>query len=401
MILFSLTFLSLKSQTSIPYRMMLERADGNHIYFNMNLSQDKGKMKWVIKNADEKLVVDQITKVNDSLLAEMPFFDSRIMVQIGKDKVIRGSWYKGTSSGTYNRMSVTGKPNVTMRFPLIKGNAFKNISGRYAAVFYETNGEQEQTVLELHQKDNSVKGTFLTSTGDYRFLEGVVTGDSLMMSTFDGSHAYFFSAKMNGDKLINGIFYSGASFRQKWDAVKDAKASIDESSALARVKEGAERLNFRFPDLDSNMVSINDEKFKNKVVVIQIMGSWCPNCMDETAFLSEYHKKNKAKGFEVIGLAYEYSTDFRKAEKTLRKFQQRYDVQYPILNTGVATTDKEFTEKTLPQLTTIKSFPTTIFIGKDGKIKKIHAGFSGPGTGQHYEEYKKEFDQYVHQLMAE
>jgi hypothetical protein len=123
--------------------------------------------------------------------------------------------------------------------------------------------------------------------------------------------------------------------------------------------------------------------------------------MDETAFLSEYYKKNRERGIEVVGLAYEYSTDFHRSAKTLRKFQQRYAVDYPMLVTGVTTIDTLKTEKTLPQLTSIKGFPTTIFIGKDGKVKKIEPGFMGPGTGQYHEIYKKEFETTIETLLKE
>jgi peroxiredoxin len=176
---------------------------------------------------------------------------------------------------------------------------------------------------------------------------------------------------------------------------------VESSGAMMFLKEGEERLNFRFPDLDSNMVSIDDDRYRDKVVVIQIMGSWCPNCMDETAFLSEYYKKNRQRGVEVIGLAYEYTSDFRKAEKTLRKFQQRHKVDYPFLNTGVITSDTLRTEKTLPQMTAIKAFPTTIFVGRDGKVKKVHPGFAGPGTGEHHEQFKKEFEATVEDLLKQ
>ncbi|MFN5937440.1 MAG: TlpA disulfide reductase family protein, partial [Sphingobacteriales bacterium] len=151
--------------------------------------------------------------------------------------------------------------------------------------------------------------------------------------------------------------------------------------------------------LDSTIVSIRDDRFKGKVVVVQLMGSWCPNCMDETAFLSTWYKQNKQRGVEVVALAYEYSADFHKAAQTLKKFQQRHQVEYPMLNTGVTSSDPQRTEKTLPQFTPIKVFPTTIFIGKDGRVKKVHAGFSGPGTGSHYEEFKKEFNLTIDQLL--
>jgi len=171
----------------------------------------------------------------------------------------------------------------------------------------------------------------------------------------------------------------------------------DESAMY--LKPGEERLNFKFNDLEGNPVSINDERFKNKVVIVQLMGSWCPNCMDETVFLSEYYNKNRQRGIEIVSLAYEYSTDIERSKKSLRKFQQGFNVQYPMLITGVAVTDSLRTEKTLPQLTPIKAFPTSIIIDKKGKVRKIETSFNGPGTGEHYLDYKKEFEETINDLL--
>jgi hypothetical protein len=103
---------------------------------------------------------------------------------------------------------------------------------------------------------------------------------------------------------------------------------------------------------------------------------------------------------EIVSLAYERSTDFARSQNSLRTFQQRFNVQYPMLITGVAVGDPQRSQKTLPQLESIVNFPTTIFVGKDGHIVKIHTGFSGPGTGEHYEDQKKEFYDTVNGLLA-
>eukprot|EP00611_Tribonema_gayanum_P007781 TRINITY_DN17200_c0_g1_i1.p1 TRINITY_DN17200_c0_g1~~TRINITY_DN17200_c0_g1_i1.p1 ORF type:complete len:132 (-),score=8.40 TRINITY_DN17200_c0_g1_i1:126-521(-) len=131
------------------------------------------------------------------------------------------------------------------------------------------------------------------------------------------------------------------------------------------------------------------------------MGSWCPNCMDETAFLSSFYKKYKDRGVEIVSLAYEYYEDFNLAVNSIKKFQKKFDVQYPMLVTGVTVSDTLRTEKTLPQLTKIKYFPTAIFIDKNGKVAKIHAGFEGPGTGKRYEALKKEFEETVEGLLKQ
>jgi thiol-disulfide isomerase/thioredoxin len=131
------------------------------------------------------------------------------------------------------------------------------------------------------------------------------------------------------------------------------------------------------------------------------MGSWCPNCMDETAFLSEFYNKHKHRGVEIIALAYEYSTDWQRSVSSLTKVRNRFNVQYPILITGVAVTDSLRTEKTLPELTPIKFFPSSVIIDKKGKIRKLDTGFNGPATGKHYIAYKNEFEATIEELLAE
>jgi peroxiredoxin len=387
------------SQTTIPYRVVVERPDGYKIVFNMLSSVKNGRIIWVIRNDTEKLVVDSIRIKDDSLFIEMPFFDSRMRLTVSKDKVMTGSWIRGSTADDVS-LPVIASPGIEYRFLPSKGKAVRNINGRFAVEFTKPDGTIRKSVAEFRQNGDHLTGTFLNPSGDYRYLEGIVTGDSLMLSCFDGAHAYFFGARITaGGDIVEGIFCAGIKGFEQWTAKKNPIAKVDDAGMMMYLRAGEERLNFRFPDLDSNFVSINDEKYRDKVVVIQIMGSWCPNCMDETAFLSEYYRKNKSRGVEVIGLAYEYSTDFSKSVKTLRKFQQRYQVEYPFLVTGVTTIDTFRTEKTLPQLTAIKGFPTTIFIGKDGRVEKIHPGFSGPATGHYYDEYRKDFDVTINELL--
>jgi thiol-disulfide isomerase/thioredoxin len=276
------------------------------------------------------------------------------------------------------------------------------VSGRWSVVFTKDNGKEYNAVAEFEQVGDSLKGTFLTATGDYRYLEGIVKGDSLAISTFDGTHAFFFSGKILHDgKIDRGVFASGPINKESWVAVKDSLGSIDETNALMQLKGVENRLHFRFPDLDSNMIGIADDRFKNKVVIVQIMGSWCPNCMDETSFLSGFYKDNSAKGLEIIGLAYEYINEFSIARKNLMRFKNKFDVQYPMLITGVTSADSLRTEKTLPEMSQIKAFPSMILIGKDGTVRKTHAGYAGPATGIHHENFKQKFTEDINALLAE
>ncbi|WP_207513342.1 peroxiredoxin family protein [Longitalea luteola] len=381
------------------WRASLQRADGYTIDFSVTIQYISGKPVWFVRNAEEKIRVTAIEQKQDSIVVQMPLFESEFRLQLLGTHTLRGVWVKGTSTAT-QVMPVVFNYDQAERFPQAK-KSNRKIAGRWGATFFDKN-RSKPAVIEFKQSGNQVAGTVLTPTGDYRYLEGALDGDTLHMSTFDGSHAYYFRGTVHNDTAItDGLFFSGATFVENWTARKNEQATIPDTLANVYLKPGEDRLNFRFPDLDSNMVSINDDRFRNKVVIIQIMGSWCPNCMDETAFLSEYYKKNKQRGIEMIALAYEYSTDFRRSQKSLRKFQQHFNITYPMLITGVRVSDTLRTEKTLPQITKIKMFPTTLFIGRDGKLKRTHSGFYGPGTGEHYETFKKEFNTIVDELLKQ
>ena len=384
------------------YRGVLYRPDSNEVVFNFQQKKENGKTVLYVMNDTERLRITDITQKSDSLFFNMPFFESAFRVKIKKDGSLEGTWIKGTSRQT-QYWPFIATPGQAFRFPQTNGTAKKNISGKWAVTFTNTaDGNTSRAVAVFKQQKNKLTGSFLTTTGDYRYLEGIVSGDSLKLSTFDGSNAYSFIARIDDAKTISGgRYFAGYTGLQTWTAVQDERAPLPEQDGPTSLKPGETGLNFAFKDLDDKLVSIKDERFRGKVVIVQIMGSWCPNCMDETRFLSDFYRKNKDRGIEIVALAYEYSTDLQRSKATLRKFQQRFNVEYPMLITGAATTDEQRTEKTLPQITPIRSFPTTIFIDKKGIVRKIHPVFYGPGTGEFYEAFLKEFNTTVDELSAE
>ncbi|MDG2243145.1 MAG: TlpA disulfide reductase family protein [Rhodospirillaceae bacterium] len=165
------------------------------------------------------------------------------------------------------------------------------------------------------------------------------------------------------------------------------------------MKEGYDGLEFSFPDLDRNMVSLSDKRFANKVVVVTIGGNWCPTCHDESAFFSPYFNENKDRGLEAIGLMYEHSTEFNEAARACRRYANRYDIQYPMLIAGVM--DKEAAAKTLPMINAVLVYPTLISIDRRDEVRHIHTGFPGPATGEHHEEFKSDFYKLMDELLAE
>jgi thiol-disulfide isomerase/thioredoxin len=287
-------------------------------------------------------------------------------------------------------------------FPVGTNQKAASFDGTWSVTFKGDDGETYPAVGIFKQKGNDVSGTFLTSTGDYRYLDGQVDGNTLKLSTFDGSHGFLFTANRPSDTntIIKGDFYSGKSGHETWTARLDANAKLPDANALTGMKPGQKRLAFKFPSVyEGGSISPTDPKYKGKVVVVQILGSWCPNCMDETNFLAPWYEKNKQRGVEIIGLGYERTPDQKLASQKLLKMKQRMNVGYDLAVAGVA--NKDSASKSLPQLAKVLAFPTTIFLDKKGEVRKIHTGFSGPGTGKYYQQETEEFEKTVAGLLAE
>lgn len=381
------------------WKAELQRTDGRNIVFNFETRDSAGKKVLYVINGEERLLVDSISVLTDSVLIHMPFFDSHFRAKLDGQGNLEGVWIKRAGE-KQQTMPFKARYNQKLRFAA-KAKPKYNVTGRWSVQF-TGNGKTREAVGEFQQEGTRLTGTFLTASGDYRYLEGVVSGDSLQLSAFDGSHAFLFTAKLaNEGTLQAGRFYSGATGEEQWTARKDEDVALPDGYDQSHMRPGASRLNFRFKGIDGKEVSLNDETYKNKVVVLQIMGSWCPNCMDETRFLSEYYNRNRDKGVEVLALAYERTTDFETSKASLQRFQKRFNVQYPVLVTGVTVSDPFRVEKTLPQLDRIAAFPTTIFIDKKGVVRKIHSGFNGPGTGAHYEHFQQEFNETIDTLLKE
>ena len=296
-------------------------------------------------------------------------------------------------------MSFTAVHGQKERFE-VKENAKVNISGIWET-YFDVNTPNEYPAKGIFmQNGNKVKGTFRTKTGDYRYLDGVVTGDSLKLSAFDGSHVYLFRAQVS-DSTLDGKFYSGKHAVQEFMAARNEGFELPEADSLTFLREGYDKFDFSFPNSEGKMVSLKDPRFKDKVVLVQIMGSWCPNCLDETRFYVEFLKDNPDLDIELVALAFEYAKTEEKAFEAIARLKERAEVPYPILLAQYGTSNKQKANEKLPMLNHILSYPTTIYIDKKGEVRKIHTGFNGPATGEKYEQFKEQFAETVRELAKE
>lgn len=381
------------------WRATLKTSGGVEIPFNFELADSAGKKYLDIINGKERLRVNEISQEGDSIRIQMPLFDSEIMA-FSENGKLTGRWVKHLAT-TNVSMPFQAESNVEWRFFKAGSTPKADLNGKWSTTFINADGTDTTLAIgQFEQKGSKLYGTFLTTTGDYRFLEGTVSGDNFFLSCFDGSHAFLFSGKVKGNAIVDGKMYSGYSAIENWTAKKDEQAVLPDAYSLTGLKPGYKTINFSFPDLEGNIVSLKDEQFKNKVVVVQFFGSWCPNCMDETAFMVPFYNKYKNKGFEVIGLGYERTTEAQRSRKNISRLKERFKVTYPMLLTGYTNAPGEVV-KSLPMLDKFMAFPTTIIIDKKGEVRKIHTGFSGPGTGKYYTEFVEEFEKFINELLAE
>ena len=377
------------------YRATLKVDDQLELPFNFEVTSPN-TLK--IYNADEVILVEDVSYSNDSVYIKMPVFDGYIAAQLLKGGNLEGAFIKDDLNRT---VPFKATPNTNYRFESSTEQSNTNITGNWETVF-SPNSEEDRYIAKgiFKQKGNSVTGTFRTTTGDYRYLEGVLHGNQLQLSTFDGSHAFLFTATVT-DSSIVGEFYSGNHWKEPFIAKRNDTYELPDANALTYLKEGYNQIEFSFPNVDGENVSLNDAQFKNKVVLVQIMGTWCPNCLDESKFYSEYYKNNQDKDIEIVALAFEYAKTPEAAFNNIKRLQDNAGIEYPVLLAQYGSSSKTEAQQKLPMLNHVLSYPTTIYIDKKGEVRKIHTGFNGPATGEKFSEFKMEFNNFVQQLLDE
>jgi thiol-disulfide isomerase/thioredoxin len=346
------------------------------------------------------VAITEVKWQGTELTLRMPGFENRIVATLEGDQ-LRGTLTMIKAKGAHQQIPFTATYGQNWRFS--RDSAANtatqvNLTGRWA-VNFDGNGKPSPGVGEFTQTGELVTGTFLTTTGDHRFLAGEWRDGELRLSKFDGGHVFLYRATLDANGQLQGQFWSGLAWVEQWSARRDENASIGEAENATQLKAGGQRLDFRFPDISGANISLSDPYFRGKVVIVTLAGSWCPNCHDEAAFLAELHRQKRAAGLEIISLMFEQFGDFPQAAEAVYRFRDRYNIDYTTLIAG--TSDKDDAASRLPQLNGVFAFPTTLFIDRAGVVRKIHTGFSGPATGKHYDKLVADFTATVDTLLAE
>ncbi|AFM06004.1 Peroxiredoxin [Bernardetia litoralis DSM 6794] len=387
------------------WRATLQQQEGAVLPFNFEVNYPNESdtiPTFTLINGEEKILLDDVSKKGNTFTIPMHIFEGEIIAEWNEtNQKLTGKWNRRSFTNA-SSLDFSATPNTKTRFEVNQKPKF-DLSGKWETYFL-SQGDSSTALgvfekIETSDVKGNLKGTFLTTTGDYRYLFGSVSNDSLYLSCFDGSHAFLFVATAENENTLKGKFWSGKGQPVDFISTRNPDFALPKADTLTYLKEGYETIAFEFPNLDGKLISLENPDYDGKVKIIQLLGSWCPNCMDETNFLTELYKTYNPKGLEIIGLAYEQTEDFDDAKVRLERMKKRLNVDYEILFAG--RSDKNFAAETLPMLNHVMSFPTTIFIDKKGKVRKIHTGFSGKGTGEYYDNYVEKTTNFVEMLLSE
>jgi thiol-disulfide isomerase/thioredoxin len=257
----------------------------------------------------------------------------------------------------------------------------------------------------LRQSGAGLSGTILRVDGDVGTLVGGWRNGKLVLSHFAGERPNLFEGTLAADGTLAVTLNGTAHYRvvRSGEARDKGIPEPPDPSRYTSVRDPSTPFHFSAPDLTGKMVSDTDAQMRGKVVMLAIGGSWCPNCHDEAPFLSELYRDFRARGFEIVGLMFENDPDPKVSRPRVQSFIKRYAVQYPMLLAGSmqpSPTTKTINEA-LPQLVNFGAYPTTIFLGRDGKVRSVHAGFASPAAGAEHVRLKAEIRELVERLLVE
>ncbi len=347
-------------------------------------------------NAEERFDGGTANWTADSLYINLEQFENELAFAIDPAGTLKGVLRKQNLSGNATPVQAAAYKNY--RFPAPVKHTSTDISGTYAVELNSPAGAKEKAVALFSQEGNILKASFLRTTGDSRFLEGTIDNNQFYLSSFIGSAPSFYRGTITENGRLQGEIV-GTRTNQSFSAIPDENAALPNPYTLTYLKQGYTSFDFSFPDTTGKPVTLKDDRFKNKVVIISITGSWCPNCYDEASLLASWYKTNKDRGVEIIALHYERQNDLVYAKKAMTRFRHKLGITYTQLFAGLA--DKQYVAASLPALNNFLSFPTTIFIDRNQKVRKIHTGYSGPATGKFYNQFLKEFNETTDALLKE
>jgi len=371
------------------YRATLDLA-GGELRFTLVIAGKAPRWSGRLCNGPECRPFSGVQWVGDSLVLELADYAASIAVVPRGDSLI----------GQYRNVGRRGPRAIPFRarrgtWPARPGPP--QLLGSWDAWFQ---GPVETTprVLRFQNGRAGLEGTVISNSGDYGRFWGGVVGDSFAIAHFDGSFVYLLTGRITGDTL-RGTFHAGLRSQTPFQATRSSGRPHLTPPTEVTGADTTAPFQFSFPDLAGQTVSAGDARFRGKVVLVDIFGSWCPTCHDAAPALVQLYRDYHDRGLEIVGLAFEAIGDTAVDAPLVRRYRDKFGIPFPLLLGG--TSDQEAVGAALPQLVGFTAFPTTIFLGRDGRVRRIHAGFYGPATGPQHGAIVAEFRREVERLLSE
>jgi thiol-disulfide isomerase/thioredoxin len=372
-----------------PWRAVLD-LEGGTLPFTLDLARGPHGLSGRLCNGTRCEPLSTVELHGDSLRLGIADYAATITARLAGDSL----------TGTFRNVGNRGPRLIPFRaargrWPVSPAPAW--LAGRWDATFFSDFGSSPR-VFEFRNGAQGLEGTMISNTGDYGHFAGRVAGDSFTLAHFDGSFVYLLAGARHGDTL-RGVFHAGLRTETPWIALRSTGAPHLKRPTEITGADTSAPFRFAFPDLDGRMVTARDPRFRGKVVLVDIFGSWCPTCHDQAPVLVDLYRKYHARGLEIVGLAYEVTGDSAVDARQVRRYRDKFHIPFPLLLAGV--NDVDAAQATLPQLHGFTSFPTTVFLGRNGRVRLVHAGFYGPAMGAQHERLVKEFEREIERLLAE
>ena len=364
-------------------------ANGVDVPFQFEVAAEGTALKGSFFNGERRITSRAGTVDGDTLVLPFDQYASKLHVSL-RDSQLTGE-YQRARGGPLPVRAVRVRQTVaaTVKAP--------SIDGTWIVQAKSSKGETAWRFI-AKQKGAQVSATILRVDGDTGTLTGSYRDGRFVLSHFSGARPLLLEVTPAADGTIvlkqNGKTELAAA-RENAPAAATIGAPTDPAYHTS-VKNPAEPLRFSFPDLQGKVVSNTDARFAGKVVLLNISGSWCPNCHDEAPFLASLYKKYRGKGFEIVTLSFEEADQLANPTR-LRAFIETYGLEYTVLLPGVP----DELEQKVPQAVNLNAFPTTFLLGRDGRVRAVHAGFPSPGSGDFYTKAERDITREVERLIAE
>ena len=370
----------------------------DEVPLKIEMKQEGSKVFATILNGDERLDATSGSFDGQNIVLKFDFYDAVIEAGFVRREVI-GKVTRTWHNTKLVRELKMWKGGEVKAIPAAAEG--KDITGDWLMKVGEA-PNQKDWQLSVNQKNGELTGTILTPSGDWGTMTGFLGYGKIAMGRFDVINARALRGALTEGGKINGIVDLGQGDAPRnftAERVNIPKDGIAFAAGNVRMKNPTEPLKFSGTDFEGKTVSYDDPRFKNKVLVIEITGSWCPNCYDEAPLLKDLYARYKEQGLEILGLSFEYTGEPKRDLEQVKIFAKKHDIPYLMLLGG--STENDDVQKKLPQLENFGAFPTTIFIGRDGLVKKLHAGFEGPATGARFTKTKADFEETVKELLKD